>query len=192
VNARSPSLLAPLLLALVSGCAHTSAVPPPAAPADYRVGRDDLLAVDVWKEEALSAEVPVRPDGRISLPMVGEVVAEGRTVEELKREIAARLRGAVAEPLVTVMVKEVRASRFFVLGEVAHPGAFPLTGGITILEAVTVAGGPTEFAHPRRVVVMRRARGARRPERIPVDFGAVLSGKSEPLAISPGDTVYVP
>jgi polysaccharide export outer membrane protein len=183
--------LGPALL-LVAGCAHSGALPTEAAPVDYHLGPDDLIEVSVWKEPALSAVVPVRPDGKVSLPMAGELPAAGRTVEELRADIARRLAPSVPEPIVSVMVKEVRAARFFVIGEVAHPGAFPLTGGVTVLEAVTVAGGPTEFARKGRIVVLRRPTGSLRPARLRVNFDDVLSGRAPPLPLVPGDTVYVP
>jgi polysaccharide export outer membrane protein len=175
----------------LAGCAHAPTPLPAGAGGDYRLGADDLVAVEVWKEPALSATVPVRPDGKISLPMVGELPALGHTASELAQEVKQRLTPWVPEPVVTVMVKEVRAARFFVLGEVAHPGAFPLTGKLTVLEAVSLAGGATEFAHKRRMVVIRPRHGGG-AERLAVDFGGVLSGKREPLPLAPGDTVYLP
>lgn len=192
MNRLTLTLAAALALPLAPwGCAHVSSPPPAVAAGDYRLGTDDLVAVEVWKEPALSATVPVRPDGKISLPMAGELDALGHTTAELQRAIGDKLKPWVAEPVVTVMVKEVRAARFFVLGEVAHPGAFPLTGKLTVLEAVSLAGGATEFARKGSMVVIRpRHDGA--AERLRVDFGDVLSGKREPLALAPGDTVYLP
>ena len=186
------NILFALAVPLVSlGCAHVSSPPPAVAAGDYRLGNDDLVAVEVWKEPALSAAVPVRPDGKISLPMAGELEASGRTTAELQRAIADRLKPWVADPVVTVMVKEVHAARFFVLGEVAHPGAFPLSGRMTVLQAVSLAGGATEFARKGSMVVIR-PRSSGGAERLRVDFGDVLSGKREPLAIAAGDTVYLP
>ncbi len=161
------------------------------AAGDYRLGPDDLVDVAVWKEPALSASVPVRPDGKISLPMAGDLQAAGSTALELQREVTARLKSIIAEPMVSVMVKEVRSPRFFVLGEVAHPGGFALTGGLTVVEAVSMAGGTTEFARKGRITVLRRGENAR-PTRIRVDLDDVISGRADPLALRPGDTVYVP
>ena len=136
-----------IALVVVGGCAHET-TPPPAIPtADYRLGVDDIVDVAVWKDPALSATVPVRPDGKVTLPMIGDVVAVGHTTKDLEREVAGKLKTIVSDPVVAVMVKEVRASRFFVLGEVAHPGAYPLTGALSVIQAMAVAGGPTEFAY---------------------------------------------
>ncbi len=189
MNQRITLLLAPFVA--LAGCAHGPTVVRDAEVAAYRLGPDDLVDVMVWKEPALSATVPVRPDGKITLPMAGDVPAAGHTTDELREAIAARLKPYVAEPVVSVMVKEVRAARFFVLGEVAHPGAFPLTGQLTVLEAVSVAGGPTEFARRSRVVVIRPNDKGRR-ERLSVDLDDILDGRAAPLALRPGDTVYVP
>jgi polysaccharide export outer membrane protein len=166
-------------------------VPDVAARADYRMGQGDLIEVAVWKEPALSATVPVRPDGRISLPMAGDLVAEGRTPAELEAEVRGRLARFVPEPSVSVMVHEVRSPRIFVLGEVAHPGAYPLVGAITVLEAMAVAGGTTEFARRGRLVVLRRHGGAA-PVRIRVNLDEIVDGKARSLPLQPGDTVFVP
>jgi polysaccharide export outer membrane protein len=146
----------------------------------------------VWKEPALSATVPVRPDGKISLPMAGELVAVGHTTAELQGEIAERLRAYVPSPSVSVMVKEVKAQRFYVLGEVAHPGAYPLTGPLTVLEAMALAGGPTEFARTGRLVLIRADVKARRSQRFQVSLDDIVDGKRPPVALIAGDTLYVP
>lgn len=176
----------------VGGCAHVNTPASVAPQGDYRLGADDVIEVAVWKEPALSASVPVRPDGKISLPMVGELAAQGRTAEELRLDITERLRSSIHDPVVSVMVKEVHAARFFVLGEVTHPGAFPLTAGTTILQAISVAGGPTEFARKGSVVVIRHGEGVAKAERLRVDFDDVLSGRVEPVPLAAGDTIYVP
>src|SRR5438270_6186294 len=115
--------LAVAALGFAAGCAHETTPPPNTPVAEYRIGKEDVVTVEVWKDPALSAKVPVRPDGKISLPMIGDVAAEGRTAGELKQEVAERLKPYVEQPVVGVMVTEVNAARFFVLGEVAHPGA---------------------------------------------------------------------
>ncbi len=189
---RIPALLLLAPLGAFTGCAHENTPVPAAARADYRLGADDLVEVAVWKEPALSASVPVRPDGKVSLPMAGELEAAGRTVEELRAAVVERLRPFVPEPVVSVMVKEVRAARFFVLGEVAHPGAFPLTAGTTVLSAITTAGGPTEFARTSHVVVIRPPDAGGSWRRLRVHFGDVLDGRVTPVPLLPGDTVYVP
>jgi polysaccharide export outer membrane protein len=180
------------LLLLLGGCAHET-TPPPAVPvADYRLGEGDVIDVAVWKDPALSATVPVRPDGKITVPMVGDVEALGRTTKELEQEVKAKLHGLVSEPVVAVMVKEVHAARFFVLGEVTHPGSYPLTSDLSVIQALAVAGGPTEFARRGGVVVIRRTPGRRDPARYKVDYDDVIAGKAPAITLLAGDTVFVP
>jgi polysaccharide export outer membrane protein len=180
------------MLLLLGGCAHET-TPPPAVPvADYRLGEGDVVDVAVWKDAALSVTVPVRPDGKITVPMVGDVAALGRTAKELEVEVKAKLRGLVADPVVAVLVKEVHAARFFVLGEVAHPGAYPLAGDLSVIQALAIAGGPTEFARRGGVVVIRRSPGQRDPARFKVDYDDVVAGKAPAITLLAGDTVFVP
>jgi polysaccharide export outer membrane protein len=150
-----------------------------------------VVTVEVWKDPALSAKVPVRPDGKISLPMIGEVLAAGRTAAELKEEITTRLAPLVHDPVVAVMVSEINAARFFVLGEVAHPGAYPVRGVVSVIQALAMAGGPTEFASRGSIVVIRPGRGGEE-RRYKVDYGAVVAGKAKAIELASGDTVYVP
>jgi polysaccharide biosynthesis/export protein len=179
------------LFGIAAGCAHETTAPPAAPRAEYRIGREDVVTVEVWKDPALSAKVPVRPDGKISLPMIGEVMAEGRTANDLQREVTTRLQPLVEKPVVSVMVTEVNAARFFVLGEVAHPGAFPVRGPVTVIQALALAGGPTEFANQRSVVVIRPSEGGKQ-QRYKVDCKDVLAGNAPAIPLVPGDTVYVP
>jgi polysaccharide export outer membrane protein len=188
---RKPFLHAALVLGAVAGCAHETTPPPATAQAEYRIGREDVIAVEVWKDPALSAKVPVRPDGNITLPMIGEVKAEGRTTKELQAEITERLRPLVEQPTVAVMLSEVNAARFYVLGEVAHPGAFPVRGRLSVLQALAMAGGPTEFANQRKVVVIRTGDDGKEA-RFNVNCRELLAGKAQPLQLAPGDTVFVP
>lgn len=190
----SPRRAAGLLAcALAAGCAHGDPPPPVAAlAADYRLQLEDVVDVAVWKEPALSASVPVRPDGKITVPMVGEVQAAGRTARELQGEIGERLKPFVPSPSVTVIVREVRAGRFFVLGEVTHPGAYPLAHGLTVLEAMALAGGPTEFASTSRMLLMRPQGAGRAPARIRVSLADIVSGRLPPVQLLAGDTLYVP
>ncbi len=176
---------------LVGGCAHETTPPPSSPHADYIIGREDVIAVDVWKDPSLSAKVPVRPDGKITLPVIGEVKAEGRTTDQLRSEITERLKPLVESPTVAVMVSEINAAKFYVLGEVAHPGAFPVRGKISVIQALAMAGGPTEFASQRDVVVIRPLKDGKE-QRYKVDARDVLAGKAMPLPLEPGDTVYVP
>ncbi|HZW90106.1 MAG TPA: polysaccharide biosynthesis/export family protein, partial [Myxococcaceae bacterium] len=119
---------------LLAGCAHEQPTAPAAtAEEPYRIGKEDVLDVSVWRDPDLSRTLPVRPDGFITLPMVGEVQAEGRTTVELEQDISRRLQKYVQSPRVTVMVREVNSARVFVTGEVQKPGAYPLRGNVTVL-----------------------------------------------------------
>lgn len=178
-------------LSLAAGCAHETTPPPKMAQAEYVIGREDVIDVQVWKDPTLSAKVPVRPDGKISLPMVGEVAAEGRTAPELKAEITDRLKPWVENPVVGVMVTEINAARVFVMGEVVHPGAFPVRGPTNVIQALALAGGPTEFASPRSVVVIRPMKDGKE-QRFKVDARDVIAGNARAISLQPGDTVFVP
>jgi polysaccharide export outer membrane protein len=178
-------------LALFAGCAHETSRPPALAHSEYQIGREDVITVEVWKDPSLSTKVPVRPDGKITLPMIGLVDAEGRTTEQLKNEITERLRPFVEQPVVSVMVSEINAARFYVLGEVAHPGAYPVRGRITVVQALALAGGPTEFANDRKVIVIRLGADGKQT-RFKVDARDVLAGNAPALPLVAGDTVFVP
>jgi polysaccharide export outer membrane protein len=182
---------APLVLTAVLGCAHETTPPPSTPTAEYQIGKEDVVTVEVWKDPALSVKVPVRPDGKISLPLIGEVPAEGRTASDLRKEITERLRPHVEEPVVAVMVTEINGARFYVLGEVAHPGAFPVRGPVTVVQALALAGGPTEYANPRKVVVIRNGRDGKE-SRFKVDYRDVLAGNARAIELVAGDTVFVP
>jgi polysaccharide export outer membrane protein len=158
----------------------------------YRIGREDILDVAVWRDADLSRTLPVRPDGFISLPMVGELKAEGRTPTELSDEIREALKPYVQEPRVTVVVREVNSSRVFITGEVAHPGAYPLRGRVSILQAIALAGGFTDFADRDAIVVLRRS--GQDGNTIPVSYSELVDApdKNEPLILRPGDTIVVP
>jgi len=177
-------------LLLLSGCAHrTAQVDNSDQP--YRIGREDVLDVAVWRDADLSRTLPVRPDGYISLPMVGEVRAEGRTPNELADELREALKAYVQEPRVTVIVREVNSSRVFITGEVANPGAYPLRGRVSIIQAIALAGGFTDFADRNGIVVLRRT--SPEGKYIPVSYSDLVEQpeKFEPLILRPGDTIIV-
>jgi polysaccharide biosynthesis/export protein len=178
-------------LLLLSGCAHRGAAKVDNSDQPYRIGREDVLDVAVWRDSDLSRTLPVRPDGYISLPMVGEVRAEGRTPTELSEEIREALRAYVQEPRVTVIVREVNSSRVFVTGEVTNPGVYPLRGRVSILQLIAQAGGFTDFANRDRIMVLRKGQDG---GSIPVRFSDLVDEpeKFEPLILRPGDTVIVP
>lgn len=179
-------------LLLLSGCVHQATARVDNSDQPYRIGREDVLDVAVWRDADLSRTLPVRPDGFISLPMVGEVRAEGRTPTELSDEIREALKPYVQEPRVTVVVREVNSSRVFITGEVAHPGAYPLRGRVSILQAIALAGGFTDFADRDGILVLRRSGSD--GSTISVSYNDLVDApeKNEPLMLRPGDTIVVP
>lgn len=159
----------------------------------YVIGISDVLAINVWKDADLSTEAVVRPDGTITMPLVGDLKAAGRTTDDLKGEIKQRLARYVQDPVVTVALSEVNSYRFTVTGNVAHPGVFSAKYYLTVSEAVALAGGPNRYATPDRVEVVRAGR-TQRARRIPVDYEAIVEGERPDMdiVVLPGDTVYVP
>lgn len=164
----------------------------PADDPNYVIGPDDEVIVTVWKEPDISRTVPVRPDGKISLPLLNDVQAGGLTPMQLTAEITARLAKFISAPQVTVIVSRVTPQRIFVTGEVARAGAYPLTPTMTILEAVSIAGGLTPFAKQSKIYVLRTENS--KQSRIPVNYKEVLNGHrpEQNIVLKSGDTVVVP
>jgi polysaccharide export outer membrane protein len=197
MNLRPFAVLALALAPSVAGCFPAS--PHYAFEAERRatrldaVGPGDVLQVRAWKNEALSQRVIVRPDGFVTLPLVGEVAAGGRTVSAIAAEIAARAAAFYTEaPVVTVEVAELHSYRVYVLGEVARPGELTPRGPIDVLQAIALAGGFTRFAAPNETVIVRRdAQGERR---IPFVYRQVVERGDlrEDLPLTAGDVVVVP
>ncbi len=181
-------------LVLASGCASTQVVPMADEATDkgaYRIGKEDVLEVVVYREPELSRVVPVRPDGRISLPLAGEVEAAGKTPAELQEGLVKMLSPYVHDATVSVLVKEINASKVFVLGEVIHPGGFPLRGPMSVVQAIAVAGGRTPYAGDR--VVWLRQKGDGKAERATLSFDEIVKGEVKgALWLRNGDVLYVP
>ena len=171
-----------------SGCAHHAGAADEQVQqiSDFRLGKEDVVEVLVWKEPELSRTVPVRPDGKITLPLIGDVRADGLKPEELEVQVQKQLASLVRDPRVTVIVHDVNGSKIFVTGMVAHPGAFPLRSKLNVLQALAMAGGLAEFADRGEINVLR-ADG----RRLQVDYDDLVSGKSK-VTLGPGDTVVVP
>lgn len=160
-------------------------------PSEYHVGIEDVLEIAVWKEPGLSATVPVRPDGRITLPLAGELQAAGHTTRQLEQAITARLKRTLQAPVVSVLIKEINSSRVFVLGEVRHPGSFALRGALTVLQALALAGGLTEFADGDAIVILRPlGNGSAQP--LTFDYDDAARGAADSFLMKAGDTVVVP
>ena len=159
----------------------------------YVIGANDVLAINVWKEPDISRSVPVRSDGKISLPLVGEVTAGGETPHQLEEEIATRLASYISQPEVTVIVSESKSQKINVLGMVAKPGAYQLSGATTVLDAIAMAGSFRDFAKQKSVYVLRQAPDGKQ-QRIPFNYKDVIKGKNsdQNIRLQSGDTVVVP
>jgi polysaccharide export outer membrane protein len=159
----------------------------------YIIGDDDVLTISVWNEANISKDVTVRSDGKISLPLAGEVQATGRTPQGLSQDIAAKLQGFIHDPQVTVIVKQINSQKFNVLGQVVKPGSYPLTTGMTIVDAVATAGGFKDFAKKKSIYVLRPTPG-HPDQRIPFDYEKFVKGKdaAQNIELKPRDTIVVP
>ena len=160
---------------------------------NFVIGMDDVLAVNVWKETEISRSVPVRSDGKISLPLAGEVQAAGQTPRQLEVEIAKRLQNYISEPEVTVIVQQINSQKFNILGQVVKPGSYPLTNSPTILDAIALAGGFRDFAKKKSIYVLRQSPGGGQ-SRVPFNYKDVIKGKNadQNVQLQPRDTVVVP
>jgi polysaccharide export outer membrane protein len=167
---------------------------PAAATTDpaYVIGPEDVLDINVWKEPDMTRIVPVRPDGKISLPLINDVQAAGSTPQQLAANVTDKLRKFLTEPQVTVIVTQINSQRVFVVGEVLRAGAFPLIPGMTVLQALSSAGGFTTFADVKKIHVMRLVNG--KHVELPFNYREVLKGDNpdQNIKLEPGDTVVVP
>jgi polysaccharide export outer membrane protein len=159
----------------------------------YAIGIGDVLDISVWKNPDLTVSVPVRPDGRISMPLLGDVQAAGMTPLALRQMLTDGLKEFVTAPGVSVVVKEINSQKVFVTGEVAHPGSFDLRPRTKLMQVLALAGGLTPYAKGR-VVLLRDTRDGQADRRYEIDLGKIISGKSpaDNLILQPGDTLVVP
>lgn len=186
------------VMATMSGCADHAKYPVDyVAPTAFLLGPEDLLVVTVWRNQDLSREVVIRPDGIISMPLIGDVKAAGLSSDVLAKRIAERLTEFMSSPTVSVQVKEVNSYFIYVMGEVVRPGKYPLKSYATVLQGVSLAGGFTPFASRNRMQVVRNVdegNGEKREVRIPAGF-ADLSNGTGPVGnffLKSGDTIVVP
>jgi polysaccharide biosynthesis/export protein len=163
------------------------------AEPDYIIGPDDVLSVVFWRDKDLTGDVVVRPDGKISLPLVNDIQAGGLTPNQLREAIDAVARRYVSEPSVTVVVKQINSRRVFITGQVEKPGPYPLGGRMTVLQLISIAGGLKEFVDGKRILIMRTdAHGTQ--VGCPFNYREVVSGRNlaQNIELRPGDTVVVP
>ncbi|MGQ0507903.1 MAG: polysaccharide biosynthesis/export family protein [Myxococcaceae bacterium] len=177
-------------LIALSGCAHTTRTQPMTQEGPFRIGREDVLDIAVWRDPDLSRVLPVRPDGYISLPMIGELQAEGKTPEQLGVDIKKRLAQFVQEPKVSVILREVNSARVYVTGEVTHPGAYPIKTRTSLIQALALAGGLSDFANGDGILVLRSGHNGG----IPVRYSDLIANSADrpDFILQPGDTVVVP
>ena len=209
-RARQFCLAVFLMLAVVpakaqqpAGSHQTAQSPVPAMPDEtvkksatadpnYVIGAQDVLDINVWKEPDVSRIVPVRPDGKISLPLLNDVQAAGLTPAQLATQLTENLKKYVTNPQVTVIVTVINSQRVYILGEVTRPGAFPLIPGMSVLQALSSAGGFTQFAKVKSIFVRRIENG--KEAKYPFNYREVISGKrpEQDILLKAGDTIVVP
>jgi len=173
--------------------AQTAAAPtgPPQVPVDYILGSDDAIQVTVWKEQNFSGPLVVRPDGNVSIPLLGDVPAAGLTPMALAADIATRLKKFITDPSVTVTVTAVNSKRIYFIGEVGRAGPMTLTPNMTLLQAIASAGGLTPYANAKRIYILRGPAG--KQIKIPFDYKKALKqGNEQGITLTAGDTVVVP
>jgi polysaccharide export outer membrane protein len=159
--------------------------------ANYVIGADDSLKIDVWHEQQLSVTVPVRPDGKITLPLINDIQAAGYTPMQLEADLTARLSKFVTDPVVSVSVLAVNSKHVFMIGEIMRQGPEPITPGMTILQAIASAGGLTPYASKKKIYILRG--DPNKQQRIPFDYvKALKKGDMQGLTLIPGDTIVVP
>ncbi|WP_291984364.1 polysaccharide biosynthesis/export family protein [Luteitalea sp.] len=194
--------LALVVLGATIDMAGAAQVASPAAPsaqpsaadvsADFTIGPEDVLGVVFWREAELSGDVTVRPDGKITLPVIGEVQAAGKRPQDLQAEIMTHAGKYLTDPNVVVVVRAINSRRIFVTGRVTSPGGHVLKGPLNVVQALALAGGLTEYANAKNISILRTVNG--RTERFKFNYREVTAGKSleQNIVLRPGDTVVVP
>jgi polysaccharide export outer membrane protein len=165
---------------------------PVTGDSNYSIGPEDVLTIDVWKEPEISRTVPVRRDGKISLPLLNDLQAAGLTPTQLSSEIVEKLHETVINPRVTVIVTQMGSERIYILGQVTRGGAYPLVPDMTAVQALSIAGGFTPFANLKKIHVMRTENGE--DKIFPINYKEVVSGRKpeQNIHLKPGDTIVVP
>jgi polysaccharide export outer membrane protein len=163
-----------------------------ALPSGYLIGPADVLSIVFWRDKDMSADVVVRPDGKISLPLLDEIQAAGLTPEQLRAHLAAAAAKYVEEPNATVVVKEIHSRKVFITGQVAKPGTYDLVGDLTVLQLIAMAGGLQEYADAKSIVVLRTENGRQQSHKF--NYKDVIRQKhvEQNMVLKPGDTVVVP
>jgi polysaccharide biosynthesis/export protein len=161
-------------------------------PGNYVIGPDDVLSIVFWKDKDMSADAKVRPDGRIALPLINEVVAAGLTPDELQKRLTEESKKYMEDASITVVIKEINSLKVYITGEVAKPGVYPLTSNTTVMQLLSLAGGLKEYANSKSITIMRNQGG--KQVSLKFNYREVASGKNlkQNIELKPGDTVVVP
>jgi polysaccharide export outer membrane protein len=164
----------------------------PVQDSSYKIGPNDVLSIFVWKEPDLTRDVTVMPDGKITYPLIGEIIAQGQTASELKQVISEKLQNFVTAPEVTVLVKESRSQMIYTIGKVTKPGPYPLAPGMTVMQALSAAGGFAEWADTKNILIVRKEGG--KETQLHFNYKEFTSGKNlqQNIILKPGDTLVVP
>jgi len=164
----------------------------PAQDSSYRIGPNDILSIFVWREPDLTRDVTVMPDGKITYPLIGEIMAQGLTAIELKKAITDKFQDFVTAPEVTVIVKESRSQVVYAIGKLTRPGPIALAPGMTVMQALSAAGGFAEWADPKNILIVRREGG--KETQLRFNYKEFTSGEKleQNILLKPGDTLVVP
>jgi polysaccharide export outer membrane protein len=186
------SLLLLLLFTPLTGQAQDKTVPQRPAASDYLIGPGDVLFISVWKDEALTQSVPVRPDGKISFPLIGEILAGGKTITELQKEIEQKIARYIPEPNLTIGIQAINSLLVYVIGRVNSPGRFVLNTNINVLQALAMAGGCNSFASRNDIKIFRESQG--RTQILEFRYDDVTGGRrlEENVTLRRGDVIVVP
>jgi polysaccharide biosynthesis/export protein len=173
--------------------AQAPAGPVADVPPEYVIGPQDVLGINFWRDTDMTGDVTVRPDGRITLPLIGDVTAAGLTPEQLKAVIQKGAAKLIEDPTITVIVRQINSRKVFITGQVATPGAHVLTGPLTVMQLISLAGGLTEYAKKKEITVMRTEPTGKQTV-LPFNYSDVSRGKNlaQNIVLKPGDTVVVP
>ena len=159
-------------------------------PSTYQIGPNDILNIYVWREPDLTRDVTVMADGRITFPLIGQVMAQGKSLEELKAILTEKLKQFITAPEITVILVESRSRFIYLIGKVGKPGPYPLTSEMTVVQALAAAGGFAEWADTKNIVVVRREEG--KEIQIPFNYKEFVDGKAQNIVLKPNDTIMVP
>jgi polysaccharide export outer membrane protein len=188
----APALGQPAQPATPNGAPPASVPAGATLPPGYVIGPEDVLSIVFWRDADMSAEVAVRPDGKVSLPLLNDVTAAGLTPDQLRESLAKAAKKFIADPTVTVVVRTINSRKVFITGNVQRPGAYALTGTMTVLQLIAMSGGVLEYADAKNIVVMRNEEGGQKA--YPFNYKDIAKRRnlSQNIELKPGDTVIVP